>query len=434
MPPGAATVVYASPERVRTLPIRLGSVTYTQQDRRFVMATVAVSGISRRFLGVVLPFLVGSCGELRSTGPGSISIDSDEMTWESADADLWDIVDVIEKDGIIWVLTPVDPLVHGFQRGAEVVTFGRLGEGPNELRSARALLDRGDAGQITIWDPASRLYRTFSTAGSLVSTRDAGSLGMGAVRGDIGLVTFGDALRVAATTKGTVRAEYRGAVSWGDDLWAARLARFDDEGGVEHVVDFMDLRGASHEERRASSILVPVPLWDVCPDGRIVLLDPIARYLYLVGSSWAERDSVFVPWEVKPISRSDRLGYLASRLEAELQGQGVSDSEIEAMLVGAEAESRDQFATSAPLGIDIKCSAGRVWIQEFDGAAHPLGLGWRWRMIAFAGSAPAYSEVVLPVGFRPYRISESQMLGVVTDSLGLQRVASIPVPSSLRSP
>lgn len=398
------------------------------------MAAVGIPGISKRFLVVVLAFLIVSCGESRSADPVLVSIGFDQITWESAEGDLWGVVDVLERDGIIWVLTPVEPFVHGFQRGAKVVTFGWHGEGPNELRSARALLDTGDAGQVTIWDPASRLYRTFSPAGSLISTREARSMGMSGVRGDIGLVTFGNPLRVVATTKGTVRAEYRGSVTSGGDLWAARLARFDDEGGVEHVVDFMDLRGASHEDRRAGSLLMPVPLWDVCPDGRIALLDPIARYLYLVGSSWAERDSVSVLGEVRPLSRSDRLGYLASRLESELQGQAVSDSETEAMLQGAEARSRDQFATSAPLGVDIKCSGGRVWIQEFDGAAHPLGLGWRWRTIALTGSARAYSDVVLPVGFRPYRISESQMLGVVTDSLDLQRVASIPIPSSLRSP
>ena len=124
------------------------------------MDTVAASRTLRRGLGVVLPFLVGSCGELRSADQVAIRINSDRMTWESADGDLWGIVDLLEKDGVIWVLTSVDPFVHGLQRGEEVVTFGRLGEGPDELRSARALLDRGDAGEITIWDPASRLYRT----------------------------------------------------------------------------------------------------------------------------------------------------------------------------------------------------------------------------------------------------------------------------------
>jgi len=381
-------------------------------------------------LGVVVPLLVGACAELRSADQMSVRIDSDRITWESGDGELWGIVDLLERGGVIWALTSAPPFVHGLQRGEEVVTFGLLGEGPDELRSARALLDRGDAGEITMWDPATRLYRTFTTTGSLVSTRDAGS--MSAVLGNIGLVTFGDALRIATTPKGIVRVEYRGAVSSGGDLWTGQLARFSDEGGVEHLVDFMDLRGASHEDRRARGILAPVPLWDVCPDGRIALLDPIASYLYLFGLSWAQRDSVYVPWEVERLSRSDRLGYLASQLKAELQGQDVSDSEIEAMLGAAEQGTRNQFATSAPLGVDIKCSAGRVWIQEFDSGAHPLGIGGRWRTIALAGEVPVYSQVILPAGFRPYRISDSRMLGVVTDSLDLHRVASIHLPASLR--
>ncbi len=386
----------------------------------------------KRLLPMVVPFLPCSCSDPQDADSAMIQIDSDQMTLESSQGDLWGIVDVLERDGIVWVLTSADPFVHGFQRGAEVVSFGRQGDGPNELLSAQALVDRGGDGEITVWDAASRLYRTFSATGSLVSTRDAGRLGT--VRGDIDIVTFGDALRVAATREGiVVRAEYREAVASGGGLWTGRLARFDDEGGLEYAVDFADLRGAAHVDTGARSVLVPVPLWDLCPDGRIALLDPIDRHLYLVGSSWERRDSVSVPWEVRPVTRTDRLAYLRSQMEAELQGQQVDDSEIQLMLERVEEAGRDQFATSTPLGVDIRCAEGRVWIQEFDGSAHPLGLGRRWRTITLAGDAPAYSQVTLPPGFRPYRISESQMLGVVTDSMDLQQVASIPIPSSLRS-
>ncbi|MCY3942234.1 MAG: hypothetical protein OXG18_00485 [Gemmatimonadetes bacterium] len=385
-----------------------------------------------RFLPTVGPLLLSACIGPHDADSANIRIDSDQITWESPQGDLWEIVDVLERDGVVWVLTSTDPFVHGYQQGAEVVSFGSQGDGPNELRSARALVDLGGDGEITVWDAASRLYRTFSATGSLVLTRDAGRLGT--VRGDIDLVTFGDALRVAATMEGTVRAEYRGTVESGGGLWTGMLARIDDEGGFEHVVDFADLRGASRVDLGAGTVLVPVPLWDVCPDHRIVLLDPIDRHIYLVGSSWGERDSVSVPWDVRPITRMDRLGYLRSQMEAEFRGQQLDDSEIRPILERAEAGSRDQFATSTPLGVDIRCAEGRVWIQEFDGSAHPLGFGWRWRTITLAGHAPVYSQVALPPGFRPYRISESQLLGVVTDSIGLQRVASILIPSSLRSP
>jgi hypothetical protein len=211
---------------------------------------------------------------------------------------------------------------------------------------------------------------------------------------------------------------------WGSDLWTARLVRYEAGGRVQRLVDFGDLRGASHEDLRTRSFLVPVPLWDACPDGSVVVFDPMARFLYRVESGWEERDSLFVPWDARPLSRSDRLNYLSGQMKAELQGRRVESGKMEAMLARAEQGSRDQFPAAAPLAVDIKCSEGRVWMQEYDGAAHPLGFGRRWRTISLAGHTSAYSEVTLPAPFRLFRASESRLLGVVTDDLDLQRVAS----------
>ncbi len=397
------------------------------------MASQRLSRIPRPFPSFILTLLVAGCAEGRSTDPVLISIDQDQVTWHSPEGAFWGIADVLERDGVIWVLSPVNPFIHGLRSGAEMVAFGSQGEGPGEFRSARALLTLGDVGQITIWDAASRLYRTYSQEGLPVSTREAGALGT--VRGDIDVVTSGDPLRVAATARGgTIRAEFAGAVMWGGDLWAATLVRTGTDGSAEPIVDFGDLIGASHEDLRTKRFLVPVPLWDACPDGSVVVLDPIARLLYLVESSWEARDSLFLSWDVAPLGRSDRIGYLTGQMKAELQGQQVESSEMEAMLARAEAGSRDQFPAAAPLAVDIRCSEGRVWMQEYDGAAHPLGFGRNWRTISLSGSTPHYSEVVLPAGFALFRASESHLLGVVTDESDLQRVASIALPPSLRSP
>lgn len=387
-----------------------------------------------RFLGVALTLLVAGCAEAHGTDPVSISIDADQMTWQSPEDLLWGVADVLERDGVIWVLSPVEPFVYGLRSGAEVATFGTQGGGPGEFRSARALLPLGEIGQITVWDAASRLYRTFSSDGMPVSTREARAIGT--VRGNIDVVTFGDPLRVAATAgSGTVRGEFAGAVMWGSDLWTGALVRTGADGNVERVVDFGDLRGASHEDVRTRSVLVPVPLWDACPDGRVVVLDPMARFLYLVESSWEERDSLAVPWDVRPLDRADRINYLKGQMKAELQGRSVESGEMEAMLARAEEGSRDQFPPSAPLAVDIKCSEGRVWMQQYDGATHPLGFSRTWRTVALAGGGTsAYSEVVLPPAFQLFRVSDSHLLGAVTDDMDLQRVATIPLPQSLRPP
>lgn len=377
----------------------------------------------------ILALLPCACEEAGDPAPGHMVIDPDQMVWESPRGDLWGVVDVMERDSHVWVLTSADPYVRGFREGAEVAAFGRVGDGPNELRSAIKLVDRGGVGEITLWDAGARLYRTFSAAGTLVAAWDAGRLGT--VRGDIGVVTFGEPLRVASATGGTVRVEYGGVVSWGPALWTGRLARFDDDGGVEPLVDFAALRGAPPEEPGAREMLVPVPLWDVCPDDRIALLDPNARHLHLFGRDWEARDSLSVSWEVGPLTLEDRLRYLRGQMEAELEGRELGP-EAQPMLERAEALTRDRFAQSAPLGVDIRCARGRVWIQEFDGGSDPLGRGRHWRTVALEGGEPRFSRVTLPGGFRPYRISDSRMLGVVTDTLGLQSVAAIELPPALR--
>ncbi len=398
------------------------------------MTSQRASRVPNRFMGVVLTLLVAGCAETYGTDPVSINIDADQMTWQSPEDLLWGVADVLERDGVIWVLSPVAPFVHGLRSGAEVAAFGTQGDGPGEFRSARALLPLGDIGEITIWDAASRLYRTFSSDGMPVSTREARAIGT--VRGNIDVVTFGEPLRVAATAGGgTVREEFAGAVMWGNDLWTGALVRTGADGNVERVVDFGDLRGASHEDVRTRSLLVPVPLWDACPDGSVVVLDPVARFLYLVESSWEERDSLAVPWDVRPLDRADRINYLKGQMKAELQGRSVESGEMEAMLARAEEGSRDQFPPSAPLAVDIRCSEGRVWMQEYDGADHPLGLSRTWRTVALAGGGTsAYSEVILPPAFQLFRVSDSHLLGVVTDDMDLQRVATLPLPQSLRPP
>lgn len=397
------------------------------------MAGHARFGIPGRFLSVALALLVAGCADDRSTTPALISIDAAQMTAESPDGAFWGVVDVLEKDGVIWVLSPADPFVHGLRSGAEVAAFGTRGEGPGELQSARALLPLGDIGEITVWDAAARLHRTFSGEGQPVSTREAREIGT--VRGDIDIVTFGDPLRVATTPGGgTVRGEFAGTVSWGSDLWTATLVRTDADGSVERIVDFGDLRGASHEDVSTKSLLVPVPLWDACPDGSVVVLDPMARFVYLVESGWQERDSLSVPWDVGPISPADRVSYIAAQMRAELQGQQFESSQLDAMAAQAEEMSRDRFPALAPLAVDIRCSGDRVWMQEYDGAARPLGFSRTWRTVPVAGASSSWSEVILPPAFQLFRVSDSHLLGVVTDDTDLQRVVRIPLPQSLRAP
>ena len=45
--------------------------------------------------------------------------------------------------------------------------------------------------------------------------------------------------------------------------------------------------------------------------------------------------------------------------------------------------------------------------------------------VAFDHAAPRFRKVVFPDGFTPYRLTDSVAIGVVTDSVELQRVAVV---------
>ena len=113
------------------------------------MASHRVSRIPISLLVVALALLVAGCDDARSTTPTVISIDSGQMTWQSPEGAFWGVADVLERDGVIWVLSPVDPFVHGLRSGAEVAAFGTQGDGPGEFRSARALLPLGKLGRVS---------------------------------------------------------------------------------------------------------------------------------------------------------------------------------------------------------------------------------------------------------------------------------------------
>ena len=75
---------------------------------------------------------------------------------------------------------------------------------------------------------------------------------------------------------------------------------------------------------------------------------------------------------------------------------------------------------------------GQVWIQEFDGASHPLGYGRFWRTVTFDRGSVTFSRVVFPADFQPHRISASRALGVVVDPEGCQHVATVSLQSLSR--
>ena len=355
---------------------------------------------------------------------------------------LWQVRDVVESAGTLWALTEAPPFVHVFgPEGDRIARFGHKGDGPGDLRFPRALWPDVTYGGVTVWDPglgrAQRL--SLESAGTRAASRSIPT--SGAVRAGLDDATFGNPFRARRDRTGAVVLAHYGdiRVTHPDQLWLGRLVRIGRGPGAEPetIVDFArDLPGGALRpgQRGQPLFLGPVPLWDICPDRRTAVLDPLGGTLYLLRpslgvASWPNRDSIAIAWEPEPLPAQQRFDYIRHQMRTEAHGQDITDSELDALATQAARDAEDLFPVQAPMAVDILCGAGRVWLQEFDGPNHPLGYGPAWRTISLdAGATPRFARIAFPANFSPHRIVESQALGTIKDSTGLARLALVELP------
>lgn len=349
---------------------------------------------------------------------------------------LWGVRDVVRSGNAIWVLTETEPFLRAYSvSGRLLAEFGNLGEGPGELRNPRAVSAAPSDDGVVVWDLATGSRPVFTTEGMMVSSAPIPDVRRRA-RMDIGSVTFGDPFRVAESVGGTLVVDYGTGPNLPDDMWSGTIVRVAADGSeTTALVDFdADLEGA---ESRTTTLmgLAPVPLWDRCPDGRITVLDPVAAHVRLFGrdgsSDGSSQEPIPLPWTPRALLQEELLGYLRARMQVETRELDVSPAEIEQAAAEAVANAGDMLPSETPLAVDLLCSGDRVWVQEFDGLAHPMGYGrawWSFAVDAGADRAGRVERVVFPERFAPYQITDSMAIGVVTDAMDLQRVAVVRLP------
>lgn len=357
--------------------------------------------------------------------PSPVRLTRDRIVIVSpVDQPLWGVRDAVVSNGTVWTLGSTAPFVQVF--GPSIGwhrTFGRQGQGPSDLRSPYNLWTRESSGSLSVWDPGSSRILKFSTAGMVLFTHNSPTVGT--VRSDIEEVTFGHPFRALRLSSGIIVPRYKSGVNHGADLWNGQLLLLR-EGGTDPLVvlDFArELPGAA--TALAATFLVPVPLWDHCTEDRIAVLDPIAGTLFIFSIGDKLPTAIDLPWESVVLSSQARLAYVESRVRAELGDRDVSQEEIRRYALEAVNRVQDLFPSHEPLGVDLRCAPGRVWIQEFDATAHPLGYGTQWRMMSTDTAVSQVFRVAFPTGFTPLRFSEAGATGLLTDSLGFQRVAKI---------
>ncbi|MYE17601.1 MAG: hypothetical protein F4Y07_14080 [Gemmatimonadetes bacterium] len=395
------------------------------------LASVLVHGRSRP-RHPVLPLLVLATLGIVSCAPGAphtstgdVEIVPSALTTFQEGEELWGVRDIIESGELIWVLTAAEPFLRAYDRSGRMLgDFGGAGEGPGEFGNPWILTAATSSGGVVAWDLATRRRSLFDAGGNYVSSSPT-PVTRESIRADIRSVTFGDPFRVAEDDAGIWVASYPGGITEGDHFWRGRILRIghgDPEPAV--VLDFaVDLPGAAI---RVPAIgLAPVPLWDGCADGVVAVLDPVDRSLHLYGPDGTKDRQIPLPWTSRPLSHEERLGYVRARARNEMRGSDVSAAEIERAAAEVLARAGDQMPDAAPIGVDLRCAPGRIWIQEFDGSSHPLGYGRAWMTVSLHDGDPPFQRVVFPRGFAPYRLADSVAIGVVTDSAELQRVAVV---------
>ena len=383
----------------------------------------------------VLPLLAlgvlgaGSCApEAPDTSTVEVEISRSALTIFQEGEELWDVRDIIESDEVIWVLTAAAPFLRAYDRsGRMLADFGKSGDGPGELRNPWVLSATTSGGEVIAWDLGTRRHSRFDVGGNFLTSTPT-TITRESIRADIRSVTFGDPFRVAEDDTGIWTASYPGGITRSDDFWSGRIVRHA-HGDVEPAVavDFaVDLPGAA--SRVPAMGLAPVPLWDGCADGVVAVLDPVDSSLHLYGPGGTKVRQIALPWTSRPLSHEERLGYVRAMMRNETRGTNVNDGEIERAAEDVLEQAGGHLPEVAPIGIDLRCSPERIWIQEFDGSSHPLGYGRTWMTAALKDTAPQFQRIVFPDGFTPYRLTGSVAVGVVRDSMELQRVAIVRLP------
>ncbi len=386
-------------------------------------------------LSALAALTLTSC-ESGSPHSATVEIDAAALTVFDEGEQLWGVRDVVRSGDAIWALTETEPFLRAYSlSGRLLAEFGSLGEGPGELRNPRAVSAAASDGGVVVWDLATGSRPVFTAEGTLVSSAPVPNVRRRA-RMDIESVTFGDPFRVAEGDGGTLVVDYGTGPNLPDDMWSGTIVRVAADGSeTAALVDFdADLEGA---ESRTTTLmgLAPVPLWDRCPDGRIAVLDPVAVHLRLFGpdgsSDGSSREPVPLPWTPRALLQEELVGYIRARMQVETREQDVSPAEIEQAAAEAVANAGDMLPSETPLAVDLLCSGDRVWAQEFDGLAHPMGYGRAWWSVLVEPGADRYGRVervIFPERFAPFQITDSTATGIVTDAIDLQRVAVVRLP------
>ncbi len=305
--------------------------------------------------------------------------------------------------------------------GRFVTSFGAVGDGPGELMRPSAI-GFVDPDSIFVFDVGLSRLSVFSIRGRLLRTELVASeesfgqaqdvrFGPDGVIYQLGYEKYRASLRKALGSRS--QAVVRGTNTL--ERWNG------DTGAWVDVADVPGLEVYAALGQRASLQDVPFParaLWAPGPDGLWYVDNETYSLVHYTASG--ERCDVQVVHANPPVTDSERAAfYDAADLGTDPRFRGH---------LSTARQSRAQLPVpSVKPDVDalVVSSEGNLWVQ-----ASPTGPGGArggtiWQV--FAPEGRPIGSGSLPSGFRPIVIRQDELIGVLTDSLGVDRVEALAV-------
>ena len=380
-------------------------------------------------LCLCLGTLLSSCHA--GAGRHEVVIDTGPATSAVTDTLLFGVRDVaVTADGDVWVLSRHDPFIRRFTAGRLVAAFGRSGAGPGEFRAPWSFV-RGDRLiPPRVFDPGARLIVRVDTAGRELA-RSSFRTTWGFVRSDIEDVSYGQVFRALSPSDSElISLVYLGDVGTTRDLRRSALVRFTALGRpIDTLISFRN-RFDPQSDHSAPRWLVTVPLVAGCPDGTTVVYDGIAPEIRGYAGSIEPVWRVAMPPSLarsRALPAADLERYVRYRVMGELLENQADTSTLERRVEEQLQSARPWYASTVPSIVGLLCDdRGRAWLQHFDTRDDPLGKGRTWTVLGRRGES---ATVRVPAGFVPLAFSQATIVGISRDSLGVESVGSITLPS-----
>jgi hypothetical protein len=351
-----------------------------------------------------------------------------------SDSILHDIRDAWEDEaGLIWILSGYAPYLHVYgEDGRHVRSFGARGEGPGELRAPWYLVGASRRpGTVEVWDIGARRINRYDTAGSFLAEvhleRMSGPVMSGYREGE-----FGEPLRLVAMDDGYALEVYREQFSTSWHLWRGVLLKLDSLGTVMDTIS-VHARLADSLPSKGPSVLGAGPLWTPC-GADVAILQPEVKELLKLSQSGELLGRRTVDLPAVALTREDISRHVENQMDREAREEGI-DRSSPGLVRFAQRVIVQVLASAPELAppVRIRCDpADGVWVQTFSTRTDPRGYGPLWLRASWGGQGEEELDWVrFPDGFQPLHFGEKRIVGISTDSLGVQVPAWVPFPEEL---